>query len=155
LLEHVVNLVRKNFERRLIVLGKYFDEIVSKLNLDDFEVVYNERYSEGLSSSIKKGFERIRTEWTMIFLGDMPEIKKGFIDVLYSKVDNEHKAYYLSYNNVKGFPVLVNKKIYNEVYSIEGDKGLRYILSENPVSLKIEVNDPACIFDVDRMITNE
>ena len=91
----------------------------------------------------------------MIFLGDMPELKKDFIDILYNKVDNKHKAYYLAYNNVKGFPVLINQKIYDEVYSITGDKGFGYILAENPLSLKIEVNDPSCIFDVDRMIIDE
>jgi molybdenum cofactor cytidylyltransferase len=155
LLDYVVNLVRENFENRLIVLGKYFDDIVSKINLEDFKVLYNERYNQGLSSSVKKGFMEVKTEWAMVFLGDMPKVKKDLIDILYNRVDNKYKAYYPVYNNIKGFPVLVNQVIYNEVHSIKGDMGLRYILEENPLSLKIEINDPSCIFDVDRMVLDE
>ncbi len=153
LLDHTVDFVRDNFNEKLIVLGKYCEQIKQTIDLEGFEVVYNENYVQGLSSSLKKAIKSVKTEWAMIFLGDMPKMKKDFIKLLLNKIDKIHDAYYLSYNGVKGFPVLINSNLYETVNSINGDKGLRDILKDNSLSLKIMVDDPDCIFDVD--VVNE
>jgi molybdenum cofactor cytidylyltransferase len=117
--------------------------------LNDFFIIFNDKYKEGLSTSLKIGIKNIFTPWTMIFLGDMPEIKKEFIEILLSKKSNKFAAYYLSYNGQKGFPVLINNSLYPKISEIQGDKGLRTILKDKNLACDIKINDQGCITDID------
>ncbi len=150
LINHVLNLVRKRFDRKVLVLGKYIDDISKNCNLKGFSVIYNDNYKKGLSTSLKIGMENVQTKWAMIFLGDMPEIQDEFIDILLSNRSKEYNAYFLSYNDKKGFPVLVNEAFYAKISSISGDKGLRSVLKTEKRVKKISINDKRCIIDIDR-----
>jgi molybdenum cofactor cytidylyltransferase len=150
LIEHILNLVKKNFLNKVIVLGKYKEEIEKNVDLRNFIIVHNKNYFEGLSSSLKEGIKKSITPWTMIFLADMPEIQKEFIDILINKKSTEFLAYYLTYKNQKGFPVLINERLYDRISEIYGDKGLRTILKDKTLAYSIEINDSRCLFDIDK-----
>ncbi len=150
LIEYVLNLVKNSFSNKIIVLGKYKKEIEENFDLSNFIIVHNKNYSEGLSSSLKEGIKRSITPWTMIFLADMPEIQREFVNFLIDRSSNDFLAYYLTYKNQKGFPVLIHERLYNKIAKIYGDKGLRTVLKDKTLACSIEINDSRCLFDIDK-----
>ena len=137
----------------IIVLGK--DPEIFKKEIKDKNITFtiNQNYHTGMSSSIKKGLEKIdqRSIATLICLGDMPLIKTStynkIIDTFYK---NKEKNIIPYFENKKGNPVLFNKFFFKKLKMVEGDNGAKFFIKKNFESfLKLEVIDQGVIKDID------
>jgi molybdenum cofactor cytidylyltransferase len=106
-----------------------------------------------MSTSLRAGINALSTniDAAMICLPDMPligiyEINK-LIDYYNPKIGNE--ICIATSNEQRGNPVLWDKKYFNELSDIKGDKGGRHLLSQYEEK-SVEVNlGEAVSFDVD------
>ena len=92
LLQSIIDKVNINFENSSVVLGSESEIISEKLNFKNSNILINENWSEGITSSIRTAlfFYQNQKEINDIifFLGDQPEVEAEVIHAL-KKDDHE------------------------------------------------------------------
>ena len=150
---YIENISKSNVSEILVVTGHQSDLIQGELEKYDVNFIYNPDYKDGMSTSLRAGINALSTniDAAMICLPDMPligiyEINK-LIDYYNPKIGNE--ICIATSNEQRGNPVLWDKKYFNELSDIKGDKGGRHLLSQYEEK-SVEVNlGEAVSFDVD------
>ncbi|WP_158462223.1 nucleotidyltransferase family protein [Salinicoccus halodurans] len=117
-----------------VILNKKFYFLLEDIEHLSVNIVWNENYREGMSSSLKIGLESIQNyaEDIMILLADQPDITTEIMNNLITHhFENNYFITQPLYCNGVGHPVIFNKKLFKDILKIEGDKGGREILVEN------------------------
>ncbi|MCA0131836.1 nucleotidyltransferase family protein [Winogradskyella alexanderae] len=133
----------------IVVIGAYAEEI--KIGLPKtIQVVVNDEFETGLSSSIKKGVRRLLDfDSILIALGDQPFVSSSYFnEMMELGAKNPNKIIASEYIKHNGVPALFPKKFFKDLLRVSGDKGAKMLLNsdEYPVLiLKSTVN----LFDVD------
>jgi molybdenum cofactor cytidylyltransferase len=128
--------------------GSGVDEVVCVLRPDDPErrralegtrarVVANPRAAEGMGTSIAAGIAALGPEVdaAVILLGDMPEVTGTDVDRLLAAFDPEEGRAIVravSTDGTGGHPVLFGRRFFEALRGLEGDRGARAIIEENP-----------------------
>ncbi|MFL0247870.1 nucleotidyltransferase family protein [Candidatus Clostridium stratigraminis] len=126
--------------------------ITGKYDLDtDIKKLHNEEYEKGMSTSIKKGLESFNGDAVMILLGDMPFVSSGLINKLYDCFNKSNKSIIVPINEgMRGNPVIIGKKYFQDLLINEGDKGARDIINNNPEDVfQLEIQDRGIFIDID------
>ena len=132
-----------------VVLGANSKMIIPELP-KNINIIINEKFGNGLSSSIQKGVENL-TEFDSILvaLGDQPFVHSNYFDEMINiSVQNPENIIASDYGKYKGVPALFPKRFYSKLLKLSGDKGAKKLLnsSDEPILvLKMPVN----LFDVD------
>ncbi|QTA37379.1 NTP transferase domain-containing protein [Thermosipho ferrireducens] len=157
MLQHVVNLVHNlRFEKNFLIVNPMWKKIASKFLLpQNFTVIENKDYVSGISSSIKIAISHINEievpDYVTIFLGDMPFIKESSVKKILEHADGKRKIIAPFYKEKKGFPTLIHKTVFSEIFSLQGDKGVKQIIERHPEYLfKVEFKTTDVIKDVDK-----
>ena len=147
------NIKATKVDEIIIVLGKSsksFKNVIEDANIKFF---FNSNYKNGISSSIKKGIEKvdITSEGALICLADMPSVKTStynkIIDAFYKYKKKNIIPYF---NNKKGNPVLFNKSYFKLISSITGDVGAKNLIRNNRKDFrKVNVSDAGILEDID------
>jgi len=158
----VENLVLSGFiERIIVVTGYMHDKVESTIRNYGFKVefVYNPKYREGMSSSIKKGVEyilenRIDADGLLVNPADCAWIHPGIhalIAVKFYDYLNKYHVFIASYRGRRGHPVVFSREIIADLLSISEEKrGLKEITSKYAdKTLIIETNYPGVVLDLD------
>jgi len=137
----------------IVVLGHRCDEIAASLEGHGAELVVNERYQEGMLSSLQAGFAAAPAEtgWFVIALGDQPSLSAGVVRLLLSECDNGPETILVpSYGNRRGHPLLIHARHRPEVLSLDPEVGLRELLRRHPEAVRhVPVPDDAVLHDMD------
>jgi molybdenum cofactor cytidylyltransferase len=146
LLQWSIDVVKKLPTDKLIVVSEELN--LALFDVDPFTIVVNKRPDLGLSESIKCGIKKADGyEGVLIFLGDMPGVNEYHSRKVLSL--DRSKIIFPSHEGIKGFPVYLPSKYFDEVMKLEGDVGLReLIFSHKEMCLTYE-EGKACTFDVD------
>ncbi len=137
----------------IVVLGK--DSAIFKKKINDKTIVYviNRNYSNGISTSIKKGLEKVNKKSiaTIICLGDMPSIKTSTYDKIIDTFYNSQNKNIIPYfKSIQGNPVLFNKVYFEKLKEIKGDKGAKFLIEKHSKDfLKLQVTDQYILKDID------
>lgn len=117
-------------------------------------VAFNERCDEGMGSSLRAGIEAAPSfaEAFVILLADMPLVDAPLVDgVLEAWMRSDRPIVAPSCGGRRGHPVVVSESLRDELLACRGDEGLRGLIKRRPELLEeVEVEDPSCLFDVDR-----
>ena len=100
---------------------------------------------------MKAGLEAVNPEAeAVIFLmADQPMVTPEIINkLIMTFYETEKPIVAPLYNGKKGAPVLFNKRTFDDLRMIEGDKGGRDLLAKYPVEY-IEIDSPMANIDVD------
>ncbi|RDW15389.1 nucleotidyltransferase family protein [Oceanobacillus chungangensis] len=160
ILEHVIELtISIEFTKIIAVIGNEKDRIRNQIFIDDPRFIWavNEEYIEGQSASIKAGVRTIDEEYVnvMIFLGDLPFIKKETAGHIYRaglKELNEDKNPFIIqpvYKGMPGHPVFFGNMPNKCFDLLEGDKGAKVLIKSISSHIKIDVDDEGILFDID------
>ena len=153
------NIVSNKFANISVVLGHQSILINDLLKNYKVNIYYNNRYKEGISSSIVKGVTKIEktSDGIMICLGDMPEISKN----IYNKILNVFQKTYKNglplivipiHNKVQGNPILFSKYFFNDLKKLEGDIGAKKLILKNKKYIKkINISIKSILNDVDNV----
>lgn len=113
--------------------------------------VVNERYAEGMFSSVRCGAAQVRSERFYLSLGDMPRVGANVYRAL--AVQPVVDAVIPKYRGKKGHPLLLSAAVARALLAREPGVGkqeptLRDVLAELP-TLTVPVDDPYILQDID------
>jgi molybdenum cofactor cytidylyltransferase len=137
-----------------IVTGYYHQEIQEYIQDDQVRFVYNERWEEGMSDSIKKGLAYLMAqnpdmESVLVMVADQPFIKSALLlQMLQLKIQSKKGIVAARYAGINGTPVLFGKDHFSSLEKLLGDKGARSILQQYPDDL-VTVDFPLGEIDID------
>lgn len=150
----VKNAIRTEAEKIVVVLGANFEPINNEIEDLDCEIVFNENWKNGMSSTIKTGLEKLleiapEISAAIISLCDQPLVESNHFDQLIERFSQTEKPIVSAfYKNKPGVPALFSKEHFSELLNLEGDRGARNLLNSDPDNTeKIEM--PEAAFDID------
>ena len=136
-----------------VVVGHRADELIPILDELKVSYVFNEKYSEGMFSSIVKGVQSLPTETKAFFLlpSDMPLVKSHTVRLL-GRAFNKIKAdiIYPVFQKHRGHPPLIGANCFPEILLGNTSGGLRQILERREGNAyEVEVFDEGILLDLD------
>jgi CTP:molybdopterin cytidylyltransferase MocA len=139
-------------EVTVVVLGHDAERVRRDVDLHGARVVYNERYAEGLSTSLQAGLAALGPEVqaAVVAVGDQPLLGPDTIDALIAA----HAAtgapiVAADYSDHQGTPLLLDRSVWPLTQQIRGDQGARALLRAHPDVVVTVPVTPATAADVD------
>jgi molybdenum cofactor cytidylyltransferase len=139
----------------IVVLGHQAQAVREAITFKDARVRYtvNDRFNEGMSSSIKKGMECLApdSEGVLISLVDHPWIKHDTISGLVHRWAQNGRGIALPrFGERRGHPVIFGSPYFQELRDLSEAPGARAIMHRHPDDiLEVTTDDEAVILDVD------
>jgi molybdenum cofactor cytidylyltransferase len=130
LLDHVLNTARAcDFDQLICVVGGSAGAIKATVDLGGLEVVENDYFGEGCSSSIAVALTAIdpRAEVLVLMLGDQPGVTAATIARLRAGRGDSALAA-CAYDDGRGHPVAFARSTFDQLASLHGDKGVWRLL---------------------------
>ena len=143
LLQHAIDAAAAStLDEIVVVLGARADEIRAALTLPSdgkVRIVVNERYSKGLSESLRVGLAALASRSTAaaILLGDQPRVSTDLIDRMLAAHAASGKAATRPIFGTKGdepmpgHPVLLSRSLWRALRDLRGEEGARAVLTAN------------------------
>jgi molybdenum cofactor cytidylyltransferase len=139
LLEHALRtMTAAPVDRVVVVLGAGADEVAAGVDLHGAEPVVCGRWEEGQSASLACGLAELAgCEAVVVTLGDQPRVSPDAIRRVIS-ARNDAAAVRATYNGNPGHPVLLERRLFEQLRNVSGDRGARNLL------LSVQVLDVPC-----------
>jgi molybdenum cofactor cytidylyltransferase len=136
------------------VIGARADEVDAALGRLPIERVRNPDFTQGLSTSLKRGLAALHGELDGAFvcLGDMPLVAGRHLDRLIAAFNPlEGRAIIVPTRRGKrGNPVLWASRFFAEMGQLAGDVGARHLIGEySEFVAEVEMDDDAVLVDID------
>lgn len=130
LLGHVVGVARAcPFDQLVVAIGGAGDEVRSHVDLAGAEIVVNEDYGAGCSSSIAAALRAIdpRCDVIVLMLGDQPGVTPATVEALLAGCGDSCLAV-CRYDEGRGHPLAFGRGVFDELANLHGDKGVWRLL---------------------------
>lgn len=151
LLGHVVGVAREcPFDQLLVALGGSAGDVREQVDLSGTQIVVNESYGTGCSSSIAAAVGAIdpRCDVLVLMLGDMPAVTAESVRALIGGRGDAPLAV-CRYDDGRGHPFAFVRELFEELTHLHGDKGVWRLLDQRAAEV-VEVVRPGPIpLDVD------
>ena len=121
-----------------VILGSDSELFKKELLLKPVQIIENKEWQEGIASSIRCGLENIKeqlplTENVLLMVCDQPYVNSALLlNLIEKKQDSGMPIVASFYENTKGTPALFDKKFFQSLIELKGDKGARKIIEDNP-----------------------
>ncbi len=146
-------LVEAGLDPLVAVAGHESDRVAAALDGLGFTVVVNPDYAEGQATSVRRGVEALdgeSVEAAVFALGDMPTVApesvRALVDVFRT---SEWTALAAAFEGKRGNPVLFDRRHFDALTDVSGDRGGRRVLREGGRSALVETGDEGVRRDVD------
>jgi CTP:molybdopterin cytidylyltransferase MocA len=119
----------------LVVLGAAGDEIRRRVDLGRARVVVNPDHASGMASSLRAGLAALdeTVDRVVVILGDQPDIGGGLLNRLLDLQEQSGlPAAALSFNGLLHPPVVLERPLWGDLMSLEGDVGCRAVIRARP-----------------------
>ena len=142
----------------LVVLGHDAAKIRNCLDLGEADTVVNERYREGMSTSLRLCVQKAMdqgAEAILLAFCDMPHLRAETVDrILWGASLHPDRMVIPVYEGKDGHPVVFPLRFLTELLAIEGDRGARGLVHSRPEDVvRLPVEDRAVTEDIDEMDT--
>ena len=135
------------------VVGARAEEVQQALSGLPLELVVNQDWPLGLSTSVQAGIRALRPEVqaALMVLADQPGLTPDLIRSLADRYRETGAPLVVPrFQGRRGNPVLVARPLFAELAAVEGDRGGRVLLARHETELEwVDVEDPALVLDVD------
>ncbi|MAE33151.1 MAG: hypothetical protein CL493_02385 [Actinobacteria bacterium] len=125
LLQLIIDKVNDNFEYSSVVLGSENEVISEKIDFKNSNILINENWSEGITSSIRTSLffyqGQKEVENVIFFLADQPEVENEVINCLINDNHDGTKILIPQYRYKLGFPILVPRLFWPKLELITED----------------------------------
>jgi len=155
ILSHIVQEVQAiDTDCICLVTGCYHKEILNCINTSQLDIVYNEKWKEGMSGSIRLGLATLLQKypdltWVLIVVSDQPYLGRELLTNMIAAQSECKKGIVAArYGGVTGTPVLFNRLYFHQLQQLQGDKGAKAILQQNPEDIAT-VDFPLGAIDID------
>ncbi len=132
LLGHVVDVARDcGFDQTIVAIGGFADEVRESLEGSAAEVVVNEAYGAGCSSSIAAALAALdpRCDVLVLMLGDQPGVSADTVAGLLSGRGDAPLAV-CRYDDGRGHPIAFDRDVFGALADLHGDKGVWRLLDQ-------------------------
>jgi molybdenum cofactor cytidylyltransferase len=140
-------------DRAVAVLGADRESIRARLEPRGVDFAVNERYAEGMLTSIQAGIRALppEAEAAVVMLGDQPFLPPSVVDTVIQGRRESGKGIVIPvFRGRRGHPVLVDLKYRAETLSLDPADGLRRLMRSHPDDIaEVEVDDPNILRDLD------
>lgn len=155
LLAHVVDAaLASQVERVIVVLGAHAEACRAVLADRPVEIVLNENWAAGQSTSMKAGLAALPTEVSAaIFpLADQPFVTAEVIDAVISAYQQTlAPVVWPAFEGRRGNPVLFDRSLFAEMNQVTGDVGARPVLMAHQDQAEVAaVSEAGILRDIDR-----
>ncbi len=137
----------------LVVLGANSEDLIDLVGKFDVKYCYNDRYKEGMLSSVRCGFSNLPSDFTaaLVFQGDQPFVSPSVINIVINAYRTTGKGIVIPvYKGKRGHPLLLDNRYREQVAKLDPDKGLRSISYLNPEDvLEVETDVQGILRDID------
>ena len=130
LLDHVLDTARAcPFDQLLCVVGGGADGVRERVDLSGIEVVENQHFGEGCSSSIAAALTAVdgRADALVLMLGDQPGVTADAVTALVAGRGRAPLAA-CAYTDGRGHPLAFARAMFGDLASLHGDKGVWKLL---------------------------
>jgi len=130
LLDHVLGTARAcRFDQLICVIGGSSNEIEATVDLDDVQVVENDHFGEGCSSSIAAALAAVdlRSQVLVLLLGDQPGVSAATVAKLLAG-RGESALAACAYDDGRGHPLAFARSTFGQLAGLHGDKGVWKLL---------------------------
>jgi 4-nitrophenyl phosphatase len=154
MIQHVVDIALDSpVEQVIVVLGCRATEIEASVAGRPVQVVVNERWRSGLSSSMQAGLAAVKPEMgaALFVLADQPGITTEVIARLVERYRETCAPIVVpTHQGQRGNPVLFARSLFRELMEVKGDQGGRQLISKHRDELEeVEVETGAIFTDID------
>ncbi len=154
MLQHVVDVALDSpLEQVIVVLGCRATEIRARVADRPVQVVVNEKWKSGLSSSVRAGLSALKPEVgaALFVLADQPGVTTEVIAKLVERYRQTRAPIVVpTHRGRRGNPVLFDRFLFTELMEVKGDQGGRRLIAEHGDELEeIEVETEAIFADID------
>jgi molybdenum cofactor cytidylyltransferase len=132
LLDHVLNTARScPFDQLIVALGGAADGVREQVDLSGADIVVNDAFGSGCSSSIAAALTTIdeRADLLVLMLGDQPGVTRETVDALLEQRGDAPIAV-CRYDDQRGHPFAFTRRIFGELADLHGDKGVWRLLDQ-------------------------
>jgi molybdenum cofactor cytidylyltransferase len=137
----------------IVVVGAGGSAVATALEGLPVELVVNDSWATGLSSSIRLGIEALRPEIeaVVMVLADQPGLKASLIEGLTDRYASTGAQIVVPiFEGKRGNPVLFSRALFPELLRIQGDQGGRRLIERHGTRVeRVVVADPAVLMDID------
>ena len=119
----------------VVVLGANADAILARVDLGRARIVRNPDHASGMSSSVRAGLTALddSVDRAVVILGDQPEISPALLDRLLDlQASSGLPAAALSFGGLLHPPVVLERELWGDLRSLEGDVGCRALIRARP-----------------------
>lgn len=142
-----------------VVLGYMADEIAAKIAHTPCKIVRNDRYQQGMFTSMQAGLRRLpkKARIVMIAVCDQPRLKRETVEMLIQKFETErHKILIPSYNGRQGHPPLLRAEYAKDILAMDESMTLKHFYAEHADDIaRLVVEDEGVLIDIDDRETYE
>jgi molybdenum cofactor cytidylyltransferase len=146
LLEHVLSIACASpLDQLIVAVGGSSDEVLSRVDMSGAEVVVNESYGEGCSSSIAASLPLIdpAADTLVLMLGDQPGVTASSVCGLVQGRGDAPMAV-CRYDDGRGHPFAFGRELFGDLAGLHGDKAVWKLLDQRPELVR-EVRMPGPI----------
>jgi molybdenum cofactor cytidylyltransferase len=136
----------------VVVTGHRAAEVEAALADLPLTIARNPAFAEGLSTSVKRGFEALppETEAAIVLLGDMPLVDAPLVDRLIRRWAESRPAALVPVSaGRRGNPVVLSMFLRPEIARLTGDMGAGPLLRGRQDVVEEPVETPGVIEDID------
>jgi molybdenum cofactor cytidylyltransferase len=154
IIESIIDKVMNSDSKDIIVvLGAEKEAIANKIKNMPVRYCYNEKFKEGMLSSVKCGFNNLPFGFraALIFPGDQPMISSEAINSVINAYLHSKKGLVIPvYKNKRGHPLLIDSCYIDEIKNISPSIGLHSLAEKFADDvLEVETDDPGILDDID------
>jgi len=138
MIEKIVKTALSSKVYRILIVTGYeaekIKQLIEEMKDERIQIVYNPKYEEGQSSSVKTGVKKVieEADAVMIHPADVPFITPEDIDRLIEVFEITNAAIIVaSYRGRHGHPILFSSKLFSEIMEITEEKhGLKELVEK-------------------------
>lgn len=119
----------------VVVLGAVADEIRPRVDFGRANVLVNLDHAAGMASSLKAGISSLApgVHRVVVMLGDQPDVRAPLLDRLLELQETSGlPAAALSFDGLPPPPVVLERKLWGDLMSLQGDVGCRAVIRARP-----------------------
>jgi molybdenum cofactor cytidylyltransferase len=137
----------------IVVVGSEAGAVAEALEGLPVNIVMNERWADGMSTSLQAGLRAMQPEAqaALIALADQPGLTPDLLAGLVSRYQDTGAAIVAPfYQGQRGNPVLFDRTLFAELLAVQGDRGGRSVIARHAQEVeRVDLTGSAMLIDVD------
>jgi molybdenum cofactor cytidylyltransferase len=149
LLGHVVETARGcGFDQLVVAIGGATDEVRATVDLSSADIVVNDAYGSGCSSSIAAALQVVDGDVLVLMLGDQPGVTAATVRALIAG-RGDAPLTVCRYDDGRGHPIAFARSVFGALADLHGDKGVWRLLDQRADEVREVAITGAIPLDVD------